>query len=90
MLASDLLRNNIFRRAERNGENQELLYQRYWKIFEEEFWRKEEKQGRLNRARIDLFMQYFLALKKKSEVNVGHLFEEYKTWIESSNPYPKS
>lgn len=87
LLPSDLLRNNIFRRAELGGENQELLYQRYWKIFEEKFWREEEKQGRLKRARIDLFMQYFLALKKATDVNVGHLFEEYKTWIETRNPY---
>lgn len=88
LLPSDLLRNNIFRRAEINNENQELLYNRYWKIFEEDFWREEEKQGRLKRARIDLFMQYFLALKKAADVNVGHLFQEYKTWIQSRNPYP--
>lgn len=87
LLPSDLLRNNIFRRAELNGENQELLYQRYWKTFEEEFWRVEEKQGRLKRARIDLFMQHFLALKKAADVNVGHLFEEYKGWVKSSNSY---
>lgn len=87
LLPSDLLRNYIFRRAEINKENQDFLYNRYWRIFEEDFWRFEEKQGRLKRARIDLFMQHFLSLKKAADVNVGHLFEEYKTWIKKYNPY---
>jgi uncharacterized protein with ParB-like and HNH nuclease domain len=87
LLPSDLLRNFVFRRAELGGENQDLLYESHWKIFEDEFWRVPEKQGRLKRARIDLFMQHFLALKKASDVNVGHLFEEYKLWMKNANPY---
>lgn len=87
LLPSDLLRNFVFRRAEIQGENQDLLYERYWKTFEDAFWQVPEKQGRLKRARIDLFMQHFLALKKASDVNVGHLFEEYKVWMKNANPY---
>lgn len=87
LLPSDLLRNFVFRRAEINGENQDLLYERYWKTFEDPFWQVPEKQGRLKRARIDLFMQHFLALKKASDVNVGHLFEEYKLWMKNADPY---
>lgn len=88
LLPSDLLRNFVFRRAELQGENQDLLYERYWKTFEDPFWQVPEKHGRLKRARIDLFMQHFLALKKASDVNVGHLFEEYKLWMKNANPYP--
>lgn len=87
LLPSDLLRNFVFRRAETQNENQDLLYERYWKAFEDDFWHVPEKQGRLKRARIDLFMQHFLALKKASDVNVGHLFEEYKLWVKNSGPY---
>jgi uncharacterized protein with ParB-like and HNH nuclease domain len=87
LLPSDLLRNFIFRRADQNGENQDLLYERYWKIFEDSFWHTHEKQGRLKRPRIDLFMQHFLALKKASDVNVGHLFDEYKLWMTNVAPY---
>jgi uncharacterized protein with ParB-like and HNH nuclease domain len=87
LLPSDLLRNFVFRRAELQGENQDLLYERYWKTFEDEFWQVPQKQGRLKRARIDLFMQHFLALKKASDVNVGHLFEEYKLWMKNAVPY---
>lgn len=89
LLPSDLLRNFVFRRAEQQGADQNLLYERYWKTFEDKFWQIEDKQGRSKRARIDLFMQHFLALKKASDVNVGHLFEEYKLWIKSANPYAR-
>ena len=87
LLPSDLLRNFVFRRAEQQGADQNLLYERYWKTFEDKFWHIEDKQGRSKRARIDLFMQHFLALKKASDVSVGHLFEEYKLWIKSADPY---
>lgn len=87
LLPSDLLRNYIFRRAEKNKEDQDRLYEKYWKMFEEGFWRENETQGRLKRYRIDLFMQHFLSLKKATDINIGHLFEEYKNWIDSSIPY---
>jgi len=80
LLASDLLRNSLFRRAEQNGEDQDRLYDNYWLEFERDFWREELKQGRLKRARIDIFMQHFLALKTGTETNVLHLFKEYKSW----------
>ncbi|MBK8464919.1 MAG: DUF262 domain-containing protein [Chloracidobacterium sp.] len=88
LLPSDLLRNFIFRRAELNEENQDRLHEQYWMKFEDDFWQQEEKQGRFKRPRIDQFMQHFLALKKASDVNVGHLFEEYKGWIKNESPYP--
>lgn len=87
LLASDLLRNFLFRRAEQNGEDQDQLYDNYWIEFEREFWRGELRQGRLKRARIDLFMQHFLALKTGAETNVLHLFKEYKEWIKEKKPY---
>lgn len=86
--ASDLLRNFIFWRATQRGENQEKLYQTYWLPFDEQFWREEEKQGRLFRPRLDLFMQHYLAFKCQEEINIGHLFAEYKHWITVSQPFP--
>jgi len=88
LLASDLLRNYLFRRAEQNNEDQDVLYSDYWVDFESDFWREEIRQGRLTRARIDIFMQHFLSLKTGDEINVMHLFQEYKKWIKESQPYP--
>lgn len=87
LLASDLLRNYLFRRAEQNNEDQDSLYEHYWSDFESDFWRQEIRQGRLTRARIDIFMQHFLSLKTGNETNVVHLFQEYKKWIKEKSPY---
>jgi len=52
------------------------------------FWKVEERQGRLLRPRLDLFIQHFLSLKTGRDVNVGRLFHHYRDWIESEHPYP--
>lgn len=87
LLPSDLLRNFIFLRAAQKNESSEDLYNRYWLAFDDPFWRAEEKQGRLNRPRSDIFLQHYLSLKRKDEVNIGHLFAEYKYWITNKKPF---
>lgn len=87
LLPADLLRNYIFLRAARLGENQESLYEEYWTGFDGEFWRKEVRQGRLNRPRSDLFMQHFLASRLSTDISAKHLYVEYKHWIEKHRPF---
>lgn len=89
LLASDLLRNFIFQRAGSPAEA-ERLHQRYWKRFElpddpevpdgARFWEVEERQGRLFRARLDLFVQHYLSMKLGSETLSSQLFQRYKDW----------
>lgn len=87
LLPADLLRNYIFLRAARGGEPQEELYKEFWQRFDDPFWRKEVRQGRLNRPRSDLFMQHFLASRLAIDIPVKHLFVEYKFWIERQKPF---
>ncbi len=87
LLPSDLLRNYLFMKAAQNKENQDSLYEKYWEQFDHHFWKKEEKQGRLKRPRIDLFMQHFLQVKRSREINIGRMFQEYKNWIKEVDPY---
>jgi uncharacterized protein with ParB-like and HNH nuclease domain len=87
LLPADLLRNYIFLRAGRAGENQEELYEKYWRQFDDQFWRESVKQGRLLRPRSDLFIQHFLASKQTYDIPIKHLFVEYKNWIERQHPY---
>ncbi len=87
LLPSDLLRNFIFYRAAQKHESQEELYNTFWLAFDDAFWRKEEKQGRLTRPRSDIFLQHYLALKRCEEINIGHLFAEYKFWINTKHPF---
>jgi len=88
LLPSDLLRNYLFWRASRARENVESLYEGYWKQFDSEFWKKQERQGRLTRPRVDLFFFNLLQLKTRDEVNVGRLYHEYKAWSEEVARYP--
>jgi hypothetical protein len=97
LLASDLLRNFIFRRA-KGQSHSDALHQKYWARFEEpespaqpegpRFWEVEIRQGRLSRARLDLFVQHYLSMKLERDVRVAELFREYKTWIEARKPFP--
>lgn len=94
LLASDLLRNFIFRRAEKDAER---LHELYWArfLFPDDpkvpdgarFWDVEVRQGRLFRARLDLFVQHYLAMKLGKDVAAARLFPEYKSWIENSRPF---
>ena len=43
LLAADLVRNNIFQRADAARENAEALFATHWKPFEEDFWTVEGK-----------------------------------------------
>ena len=89
LLPADLLRNFIFLRAARSEKEPpiEELYEKHWKKFDDDFWRKEVKQGRLTRPRSDLYIQHFLASKQTDDIPIKHLFAEYKTWIERRKPY---
>jgi hypothetical protein len=96
LLASDLLRNFIFRRA-KSPVHSEDLHARYWARFEvpddpekpegPRFWDVEVRQGRLSRARLDLFVQHYLAMQRERDIRIAELFPEYKTWIETKSPF---
>jgi uncharacterized protein with ParB-like and HNH nuclease domain len=78
LLPADLLRNYIFLRAGKEKDaDVEALYEKYWRGFDDEFWRKDVKQGRLLRPRSDLYMQHFLASRQTRDIPIKHLYVEY-------------
>lgn len=81
LLAADLVRNNIFHRADAAGEKAEHLFASHWKSFEAPFWSAEEKQGRYKKPRIEFFLANFIAGKIAGEVNLSKLFSEYKAFL---------
>lgn len=81
LLAADLVRNNIFHRADARRENAEKLFEKHWKAFEDPFWDVMEKQGRYKKARIEFFLSNFIAGKVAGEVTLSKLFSEYKAFI---------
>lgn len=95
LLPSDLIRNFVFLRAARQQENQEQLYERWWRHYDElpaegdpgrleVFWKREERQGRARRPRLDLFFHHYLQFRTERDVNLGHTFQEFRIWWESA------
>ena len=96
LLPSDLIRNYIFMQTPASESEADGLYDRYWRPFddlrqvetvkgESKFWHVEERQGRLTRPRIDLFLFHYLVMKRERELNIGQLFREFKEWREAEN-----
>lgn len=82
--ASDLIKNLLFQRATDAGEQVEKLYETYWREFEEPGWRKEVRQGRLKRLRLDVFLSHYLTMETGSEISVSSLFEEFRSFTAAS------
>ena len=89
MLAADLVRNNIFHRADARGEKAEKLFDTYWKDFEDPFWSIMEKQGRYRKERIEFFLTNFIAGKVAGEVTLSKLFSEYKSFVKIQATKPQ-
>ncbi len=81
LLAADLVRNNIFQRADARDEDAEALFKKHWKPFEDPFWAEMEKQGRYKKQRIEFFLANFIAGKVAGEVTISKLFSEYKSFL---------
>ena len=81
LLAADLVRNNIFHRADARRERPEKLFDKYWKDFEDPFWSIMEKQGRYRKVRVEFFLANFIAGKVAGEVTLSKLFSEYKAFV---------
>jgi uncharacterized protein with ParB-like and HNH nuclease domain len=74
----DLIRNSVFHRARRLGEDDEKLFDNRWKIFEEPFWSDEVRQGRLKRARADHLIAHTVVAETARDANIGKIATEYQ------------
>ncbi len=83
LLPADLIRNYLFLRARRDNLNTEKIYGDHWSHFDDEFWREEVRQGRLNRPRSDIFIQHLLASRQGRDIPIKHLYAEYRHWSET-------
>lgn len=87
---SDLIRNYIFLNASRQDKDVNMLYNQWWKDYDEvtdsrgKFWKETERQGRLFRSRLDLFFFHYLTYRVGHEIKISHLYQEFKEWWESS------
>lgn len=94
LLPSDLIRNFVFLRATQQNENPEELYNTQWKEYDERpaeanagkserFWKQMERQGRVKRTRLDLFMHHYVQYRSAQDLSIGHLFQAFRSWWET-------
>lgn len=88
LLAADLVKNYLLRKAETEGEDAKTIYENDWRPLEDEYWRKGVTVGRLEVPRIDLFMTRYLAMKIKSDVVSSQLFKTYRSYLDSAQIKP--
>jgi hypothetical protein len=78
LLAIDLVKNLMFLRIQGAGDDLEMLYRKHWRQFERAYWREDIRQGRLHRARAEIFLMHWLTLKTKEEVVAHHLYNSFR------------
>jgi len=78
LLAMDLVRNNIFHRAEGQGESAEWLYGALWEPFDNQWWRDPAPRARPKLPRIDHFLAHVLTAETGQAVSMRELYAEYR------------
>ena len=78
LLAMDLVRNNIFHRAEKQGAQVEELYRKLWDPLDAPWWREPAPNARPTRPRIDHFLAHTLAAETGGKISMRELYAEYR------------
>lgn len=78
LLAMDLVRNNIFHRAEREQSSIDDLYRELWDPFDAYWWREPAPSARPRRPRIDHFLAHSLAAQTGQAISMRELYAEYR------------
>lgn len=95
LLPSDLIRNFVFLRATQQGEDADDLYASQWSEYDERpaeadagkdnrFWKQLERQGRIRRTRLDLFIHHYVQYRSGQDFIIGHLYNAFRTWWEEN------
>lgn len=83
LLAIDLVKNLVFQRASAvPGIDLDAMYETKWKPFDQDYWREEVRQGRLNRPRAELFLMHWLTMQLADEVGAKHLFTTFRAHVD--------
>jgi uncharacterized protein with ParB-like and HNH nuclease domain len=80
LLAMDLVRNNIFHRAEAQGEDAEALFENKWRQLDGSFWKTDSPRAKPRRPRIDHFLSHALTAQTGNEISVRELYAEYRAF----------
>jgi len=82
LLKADLIKNWVFRKGEELAADVSSWAEKHWADFDTVWWRTEVTQGRLTRSRVDIFLHYWLTMRRLDELkadDVFRVFVEYAT-----------
>lgn len=80
--ATDLIRNFIFMRA---GTDADQLYNNLWCQFEAPLWSEPQKRGRLNKPRLEWFVQTAVQAQTGEEIDIGRLYAGYRRCVDGES-----
>ena len=89
LLAMDLVRNNIFHRAEKQNAEVEELYKRLWNPFDNPWWREAAPNARPKRPRIDHFLGHVLAAETGIPISMRELYAKYRNFAVPKGRCPR-
>jgi hypothetical protein len=79
LLALDLVKNAVFHQAARQGRDTDVLYEQVWRPqLDDDYWRQERRQGRLNRPIAELFLMHWLTMRLDRLIPATELFATFR------------
>lgn len=82
LLAIDLVKNHIFRRAAGAKIDLDQLDEQLWRELDAKWWRTEQRQGRFKRPRAELFLMHWLTMRNRRETPALGLFVEFQRQVD--------
>lgn len=79
LLALDLVKNAAFHQAARQQRDTDTLYEEVWRPqLDDDYWRQERRQGRLNRPIAELFLMHWLTMRLERLIPATELFATFR------------
>jgi hypothetical protein len=83
--ATDLIRNYIFMRADREQADPLGLYNSLWSEFESTYWAEEQRRGRLKKPRLEWLIHSSLQAELHEDVDLARIYHEYRRFATEAN-----
>jgi len=82
LLALDLVKNVVFALAANQGRDTDVLYEQVWRPqLDQDYWRQERRQGRLNRPIGELYLMHWLTMRLERVIPATELFATFRQSI---------
>ena len=84
LIQADLIKNFILytARHEKGKSHADMLHHDYLGKLGSQWWKNKARQGRLNRPRVDIFLNYWITMQQETEVQAGNVFEAVREYAD--------